>query len=63
MKKYILLFIIFLFTLETQAQGISINTVQLKDILWETPVTGADTLFRTNLTNIVFSCSTFVTLL
>ncbi|MGX7689502.1 caspase family protein [Flectobacillus roseus] len=59
MKKYILLFIIFLFTLETQAQGISINTVQLKDILWETPVTGADTLFRTNLTNIVFSCSTF----
>ncbi len=58
MKKYILLLTIFLFTLETQAQGISINTVQLKEILWETPVTGADTLFKTNETYIVLTCNT-----
>lgn len=45
-------------TIKLQAQGISINTIQLSDILWEAPVTRNDTLFKSNETDIRFTCHT-----
>ena len=45
-------------TIKLQAQGIRINTIQLRGILWEAPVTKTDTLFKSNETDIRFTCHT-----
>lgn len=58
MKKYLLITILCLCTLKLRAQGISINTIQLSDILWEAPITRTDTLFKSNETDVRFTCQT-----
>lgn len=57
MKKYLRMAILCIVcTIELQAQGIKINTIQLSGILWEAPVAKTDTLFKSDETDIRFAC-------